>query len=145
LVEFVLRKPNYPSNATSAEKDAFRYVRREAIRALAQTRYPAIMNKKQFVGTPTALALVRVLADDGIAPEASLSEKLEAAVGLCQLQTNLADGYQPDYAAHAVGQFAVELAKEFNNRKNAGAGQIEDYPWKYYATRLFDALKAWKE
>src|SRR5713101_7051279 len=57
LVEFVLRKPTLPPNPTPEEVEAFRYVRREAIRALAQTRFPAVMNKKEFVGTPTALAL----------------------------------------------------------------------------------------
>src|SRR5206468_5840499 len=115
------------------------------IRALAQTKFPAVMNKKEFVGTPTALALTRVLVDDGIAPTASLSEKLEAAIGLCQLQTNLTDGYQPDYAAYVVGLFTVELGKIFNNRGNLAAGQIASYPWKYYAARLLEALKTWKE
>jgi len=142
-VEFVLRKPNLPPNPTPEETEAFRYVRREAIRALAQTRFPAVMNKKEFVGTPTALALARVLVDDGISPTASLSEKLEAAIGLCQLQTNLTDNYKPDYAAHVVGLFIVEMGKIFNNRKNLAAGQIQDFPWKYYAGRLLEALKAW--
>jgi hypothetical protein len=145
LVEFVLRKPNLPPNPTPEETEAFRYVRREAIRALAQTRFPAVMNKKEFVGTPTTLALARVLVDDGISPTASLSEKLEGAIGLCQLQTNLSDGYQPDYAAYVVGLFIVELGKTFDNRKNLAAGQVEDYPWKYYAARLLEALRAWKE
>ena len=145
LVEFVLRKPNLPPNPTPEEVEAFRYVRREAIRTLAQTRFPAVMNKKEFVGTPTALALARVLVDDGITPTASLSEKLESAIGLCQLQTNLTDGYHPDYAAHVVGLFIDELGKAFNNRKNLAGGEIEDYPWKYYAGRLLAALQAWKE
>ena len=145
LVEFVLRKPNLAPNPTPEEVEAFRYVRREAIRTLAQTRFPAVMNKKEFVGTPTALALARVLVDDGITPTASLSEKLESAIGLCQLQTNLTDGYHPDYAAHVVGLFIAELGKAFNNRKNLAGGEIEDYPWKYYAGRLLAALQAWKE
>jgi hypothetical protein len=143
LVDFVLRKPNLSPNATPEEVEAFRYVRRQAIRALAQTRFPAIVNKKEFIGTPTALALCRILVDDGISPTASLSEKLEAAIGLCQLQTNLTSpvDYYPDYAAHAVGLFVVELGKAYNNRPQ---GQT-DYPWKVFATRLLDALKAWKE
>jgi hypothetical protein len=146
LAEFVLRKPSFSSTTTSEEKEAFRYVRRQAIRALAQTRFPAIMNKKQFVGTPTALVLVRVLADDGITPTASLSEKLDAAIGLCQLQTNLAEGfYQPDYAAHAVGQFIADLAKEYDEKKGVKAGDIKPYPWSYYAATLIAVLQAWKE
>jgi hypothetical protein len=145
LVEFVLRKPSLPPNPTPEETEAFRYVRREAIRALAQTRFPAVMNKKEFVGTPTALALARVLVDEGISPTASLSEKLEAAIGLCQLQTNLTDNYKPDYAAHVVGLFIVELGKIFNNRQNVAAGQTDNYPWKYYAGRMLEALRAWKE
>jgi len=145
LVDFVLRKPNLPPNPTPEEIEGFRYVRRQAIRALAQTRFPAVMSKKEFVGTPTALALSRVLVDDGISPTASLSEKLEAAIGICQLQTNLTDGYYPDYAAHAVGLFIVELGKAFNNRPQVGPGQTDNYTWKVFAARLLDALRAWKE
>ena len=145
LVEFVLRKPNLSPNPTPEEVEAFRYVRRQAIRALGQTRFPALMNKKEFIGTPTALVLSRVLVDDGISPTASLSEKLEAAIGLCQLQTNLTDGYQPDYAARAVGLFIVDLGKSFNNRPQVGPGQADNYPWKLFAARLLDALRAWKE
>jgi PBS lyase HEAT-like repeat len=143
LVEFVIRKSTLPPNATSEEEEAFRYVRREGIRALAQTRLPAVMNKKEFVGTPTALAFLKVLVNDGITPTASIPEQVEAAIGVCQLQTNLTDGYQPDYAAHVVGQFLVELAKAFNNKPAPGA--IADYPWKVYAARLMAALAAWKE
>jgi hypothetical protein len=145
LVDFVLRKPNLRPNPTPEEVEGFRYVRRQAIRALAQTRFPAVMNKKEFVGTPTALALSRVLVDDGISPTASLSENLEAAIGICQLQTNLTDGYQPDYAAHAVGLFTVELGKAFNDRPQVAQGQTDNYPWKLFATRLLAALQSWRE
>jgi hypothetical protein len=148
LVDFVLRKPNLRPNPTPEEVEGFRYVRRQAIRALAQTRFPAVMNKKEFVGTPTALALSRVLVDDGISPTANLSEKLEAAIGICQLQTNLTNppvDYYPDYAAHAVGLFIVELGKAFNGRPQIAQGQTPDYPWKLFAGRLLAALQSWKE
>src|SRR5262249_253429 len=118
LVDFVLRKPNLSSNATPEEVEAFRYLRPQPLPPLPPPRFPAMMNKKEFIGTPTALALCRILVDDGISPTASLSEKLEAAIGLSQLQTNLTGGtdYYPDYAAHAVGLFIVELGKAFNGR-----------------------------
>jgi hypothetical protein len=145
LVDYILRKANLPPNASEKEIKGVQYVRREAIRALGVTRLPAIMNKKQFVGTPTSLALVRVVANDGLTPPASLSERLEAAIGLCQLQTNLADGYQPDYAAHAVGESLVELVKAYNQKRGAKPGEIKPYPWGLWAARLEAALQGWKE
>ncbi len=145
LVDFILRKPNLGPNASEEEIKGLQYVRRAAIRALAVTRLPAIIVKKQFVGTPTSLVLVRVVANDGLTPPASISERLEAAIGLCQLQSNLADNYQPDYAAHAVGLFLVDLAKEYNDKRGAKGGEIKPYPWKWWAGRLEAALQGWKE
>lgn len=146
LADFILRKPILSPNTPEDEIKAIQYVRRAAIRALGVTRLPAILNKKQFVGTPTALVLVRVVANDGLTPPASLSEQLEAAIGMAQLQTDLTDGYQPDYAAHAVGDFIVDLATVFNNKRApVKQGNIKPYPWKYWATKLEAALQAWKE
>jgi hypothetical protein len=145
LVDYILSKPNISPNASPDEVRGIQYVRRAAIRALAVTRLPAIIIKKQFVGTPTALALTRVVANDGLTPPASLSERLEAAFGLCHLQTNLADNYQPDYAAHVVGLFLVDFAKEFNNNANIKPGEIKPFPWKLWAGNLLLALQGWKE
>jgi len=145
LVEFILRKPTISASASEEETRALQYVRRAAIRALAVTRLPAIMNKKEFVGTPTALVLTRVVANDGLTPPASLSERVEAALGLCHLQTNLADGYQPDYAAHAVGVFLVDLGKAFNGSRSVKPGDIKPYPWRLWGGYLLLALKGWSE
>jgi hypothetical protein len=145
LVDFILSKPSISPNASPDEIRGIQYVRRAAIRALATTRLPAIIVKKQFVGTPTALALTRVVANDGLTPPASLSERLEAALGLCKLKTNLVDGYQPDYAAHVVGLFLVDLANVFNNAAPVSPGSIKPYPWKLWAGNLLLALQGWKE
>jgi hypothetical protein len=144
--EYILRKPSLSPNASEEEIKGIQYVRREAIRALGVTKLPAIIVKKQFVGTPSSLILVKVVANDGLSPSASLSERLEAAIGVAQLQTSLADNYQPDYAAHIVGHFIVDLANVFNNGGGAAnPGVIRPYPWKLWATRLETALLAWKE
>jgi hypothetical protein len=144
--DYILRKPTLSPNASEEEVKGIQYVRREAIRALGVTKLPAIIVKKQFIGTPTSLILCKVVANDGLSPSASLSERLEAAIGLAQLQTNLVDNYQPDYAAHIVGNFIVDLANVFNNAGGAAAqGTIRPYPWKLWATRLEEGLQAWKE
>jgi hypothetical protein len=145
LVEFLERKPNLSKNAPPEEVDAFRYLRREAIRALGKTRTPAVMKKKQFVGTPTALALLRVVSNDGVNPPASIYEQAEAAVAVCQLQTPLVTGYQPDYAAHVIGEFILAFTNEYNRDKaEAKTGSIPTWPWKYLAAMMLDAVKSWK-
>jgi hypothetical protein len=148
LVEFLERKSSLSANAPQEEIDAFRYLRREAIRALGKTRTPAVMKKNQLVGTPTALALLRVVGNDGINPPPTLYEQAEAAISICQLQTSLAKGYQPDYAAHVIGEFIVEFAKNYNqnraNQAGAAAGNIPSLPWRFLAGGLLDALKNWK-
>jgi hypothetical protein len=145
LVEFLERKSNLPNNAPPEEVDAFRYLRRQAIRALGKTRTPAVTKKKQLVGTPTGLALLRVVSNDGLNPPPSLYEQVEAAVAVCQLQTPLVNGYQPAYAAHVIGEFILEFANQNNqNRAGAAPGGIPTLPWKYLAAILLEALKSWK-
>ncbi len=159
LVEFLERKPISPlEGAPPEEVNAFRYLRREAIRALGQTRLPGLIEKKKIVGKPTALALLRVVSNDGITPPPLLSERIEATIGVCQLQSKLLDLYQPDYAARHVGEFLVEFAREYNtdrlklaappmNPGAAGGPAVKPIPaeaWKYQAGRLLEALRTLK-
>src|SRR5207248_1806440 len=83
----------------------------------------------------TALALLRVLRKDGIEPEPSLAEQVEAAVGVCQLHSKELDQYNPDYAAYQIGRFIVEFVSAYNNPQKENKD-----PWKIYAHHLSHAL-----
>lgn len=133
------------------------FARRAAVRALAETRYPAALKKEGGRQVPdekglTALSLVRVAAHDirslvstdakkskGLPPRASLGEQVEAAIGICQLQSALTPEYFPDYAAQHVGRFLVEFA----TRSNTERGEKKE-PWRNYAGRLLAALGDWQ-
>jgi hypothetical protein len=156
LLDYLNRKPNFKDAPTPEELEAFRYVRREAIRALALSRRPALVDANNQLRTQdgrtvgrTALDLLRVVAKDGFSPEPSFSEQIEAVIGICQLQSKLyPDGrklpsYDPTYAAFYIGQFIVEFASRFDEDRSNNRGSIRAEAWKYQSQRLIDALTAW--
>lgn len=124
---------------TPDELAADRYVRREVIRALGETRHPVLVDGGK-VGS-ASWWLLRIARKDRISPEPSLSEQIEAAVGVCQLQPKLAKDYHLDYVAHQLGWFIVEYVGASNNKNvlqppNSSTGVA----WKAQAARLAQAL-----
>ncbi len=137
ILGFLQRKSPLSDNAPAEDQEGLRYVRREAIRALAQTRYPAVVNAKtKQIEGQTALWLLKVVRKDGLKPEPNLSEQVEAAIGVCRLQPALLDNYNVDFAAYHVGQFVKELARNYK----------PDAPilWKIYGARLGDSVSEMK-
>ncbi|MCC6421020.1 MAG: hypothetical protein IT429_22515 [Gemmataceae bacterium] len=128
--------------------EAVHFIRREAIQTLAQAQLPALKALKGEIQTPIAYHLLRVLSSgkDALNPPASLSEKAEAAIGVCRLKAREVEDYLPEVGAYLVGQFLVEFTTKY----------IEDYPnfsvkekeirkpplvsWKAYANRLLPLL-----
>jgi hypothetical protein len=146
LIEFLNRKPNLPAGTTPEEVEGYRYVRREAIRALGLCRLPGVVkNNKTVLGRP-ALDLLRIVRHDGITPPPSLTEQVEAAIGICQMRTKLYPDskfyamYQPDYAVYQLGQFVVEFNARFAARDK---GKPE--AWKMLSARLGNALTTLRE
>lgn len=136
--------------------EAARFIRREALATLARVDAPAMRAVKGKVDTPAAYALLTVLAPGkaGLRPPPSLSEKCEAAVGVCNLLgakenkvgMNLIEEYQPDVGVYLVGQFLVEFTKEYIKDYQvfggkAKEGKVPMLPWKVEATRLEQGLK----
>jgi hypothetical protein len=122
LVDFIDRKGPLPKDEN--ELEAIRYVRREAVMSLAQIGVPALsaLKKDGAVEGPAAYELLRVLVKKkGAAyePLPSVSERVEAALGLCQLKNADAAGYDPSVAVYAVGlsfhDFAAEFSKDYTN------------------------------
>jgi hypothetical protein len=138
IIEFMHREVKLPKEAKPEEQEAIRYVRREAVRALASVRAPAIVVKKQVVAQP-ALELMRVMSKDGFKPEPSSSERIEAALGLLQMQSSAYKPYQAEFVAQHIGYYLVDLATEYNtDRKNTGNMRAE--PWKVMAAKFKLAL-----
>jgi len=95
--------------------------------------------------------LLRVLSPGkhGFSPPPSLSEKCEAAVGVCLIRNRfiVSKEYQADLGVYLVGQLLVDFTKEyvkdFPNLKRAG--KVPLLPWRAEAARLDQALKAWQK
>jgi hypothetical protein len=138
LAQVIERKPPAGPVAPSAEEVAGMQVfRREAVRALAQYRAPAVADAKgATVKVPSALALLKVVNNDGLSPPARLDEQIEAAVGVARLQSKALALYQPDYAAQQIGYLAVRIASK------AQPKDPERFAWKTYAAKLADAVEA---
>ncbi len=138
---FLTRKPALAPDASQAEVEGFRYVRREAVRALGHTRFPAIVTKKIFVARP-ALDILRILRKDGVQPEPNLSEQVEACVALCRLKSREVSAYRPVYAAYHIGHFLLDFGDRYEQERSMPHRSLS---WKYESTRLIQALEAFRD
>jgi hypothetical protein len=142
VVEFLHREPNFPKNTPADEIEGFRYVRREAVRALAALRSPLIVQKKAVFAKP-ALELLRVMAKEGYTPESSISERIDAALGFLQMQGKGYPTYQPEHAGPVLGQFVIDFALAYDDdRKNKGPERRE--AWMVLAVRVQQGCENWK-
>jgi hypothetical protein len=155
LLKYISPKLDIPEKASEADKEFLyrtpRYFRREAIRALAQIRQPAlVIDKGGKVEGPIAYHLLRILAARDVVPPPILSEQVEAAIGVCRLPSQPEDAYQPDLALALVGRFiAGELVEQYNRDWERTGDttltrnkekKIAAEPWKTHAARLAQAL-----
>jgi hypothetical protein len=147
LIDYLKHKPSFSPDSGRDEVEGFRYVRREAVRALGLSRLPGVLKDKEIAGRP-ALELLRVVRKDGLTPEPSLSEQVEAVIALSELQTKLFPdskfyaAYEADYAVYHVAQFVVEFAGHYAERNRPG--QVTT-PWKLQSARLAQALRSWQD
>lgn len=156
VIAFLYRQPSLPKDAPKELLDAAVYMRREAIRTLAQAQLPAIdvvRDKKgnlMKITTPIAYPLLRVLAasDPAVNPPFTLSEKCEAAVGVCQIKSRTIDSYRVEVAIFLVGNLLVEFLNEYRTDyvnfggkdKEKEGKKIPLVAWKFHADRLRNAL-----
>jgi hypothetical protein len=131
-----------------ATEEAVKFVRREAIQTLAAAGAPAMeVQKGGKVEAPAAYTLLRVLSPgkDAMAPAPSLSEKCEAAIGVCQMDAKLIEEYQPEVGVYLVGQFLVDFATEYTKDyplfKDKETRKVPLLAWRAQANRLEFALK----
>jgi hypothetical protein len=147
VIDYVTR--TWEADPDSKEElDAARFMRREGIRTLAATQLPAVeVTADGKVAGPVAHTLARVLArgKGELNPPPALSEKLEAAVGLCQMRSDIFPEYQPEAALRLVGEFLLEFGdeyiKDYTAFKDDVQRKIPLLPWKSSAVRLDQALQ----
>jgi hypothetical protein len=147
MLEFMVRKPNLPPNATQEEMEAFKYVRREAIRAVAQTRHALLLKKNKPIPladrrpAQPALELLRIIRNDGINPAPTFTEQIEAAIGICLMKPRLYPTYQVPHALQHLGLFFVEFADKYEKDRPLSADQ-KKAPWQKESVRLQEALSS---
>jgi hypothetical protein len=145
-----IERPVDTKGMTPEEIKAVIFLRREAIISLAQAGSPAVVatpNKKMAVPPEGAAAhtLLKVLAGT-LQPPATVSEKVEAALGLCSMKYANMPEYEPQVAiyfiAKALDEFAADYSKDWVNFSAVGAGK--KLPYMAYmgdAKRLKAGLK----
>jgi hypothetical protein len=142
LVEFLEKRKGPDKHPTPEEIDGFRWLRREAVRALAQLHVPSVNDKVR-----PALVLARFAGnDERIQPPPRIDERVEAALGLARMQSGQDKRYQPEYAAGQIakclGAFATMANSERANLSSNKEKQTR--PWRVDAALLQDALAALK-
>jgi hypothetical protein len=156
LIDFITRKPALSADAPKQEVDAYRYLRREAVRALGLVRKPIVKIDDKIVSVP-ALWLLRVAnGDKNLVPAPSLSERVEGLVGYLQLSPDR--DLNMDFAAGFVAAAVVDIARDYKDRKPlakpaAGAAvpagpaaEERDWlPWKLTANRMSLGLITWRK
>jgi hypothetical protein len=137
LAAFVDRKMTIADTTRREDVEGFRYVRREAIRALGQIRNPGAAANGQGPFT-----LLRIVAKDGPVPPPRIDERVEAVLGLARLKSSLENAYNPDYAIAQIGLFLEEY-----NREVTAARELlldnkipQHFGYKVMSAELYDAI-----
>jgi hypothetical protein len=153
LIGMIEAGPN--AKTGSVEPDVVRYLRREALESLAYVGVPAVKASKRD-GAPqgaAAVTMLKVLSKKGLDPEPGIREKIEAAIGLCQMKyvipteapPRAISEYRPELAVYLVGRFLEEFAKEHNAQwaflKPGPNHKMPTVAWKIQSKRLELALK----
>jgi hypothetical protein len=152
VVDLLTRPTKIAPTASVEEKGAARFLRREAVKALAEARLNSVpLLDGKTLKAPVAFALLRVLAPDkDMAPPPLLSEKIEAAIGLCEMKSEIKANSttvikcQPDLVVGLVGKTVLELVQQYQhdhpNFATKGSGRVPALAWRYQARRVRLAL-----
>jgi hypothetical protein len=143
------------ANATDKELAVFHYFRLQAITSLANAGVPAISiatKPTAAVEGPVAPTLLKVLVKGGLNPPASLHEKVEAAIGVCNMKYSLKTmpDYYPDAAIYLVGETVLEFTDAYMQDYGqfgvkGPARKLPRLPWATECKNLEKALKALKD
>jgi hypothetical protein len=149
--------PYAPQGSSQEHQDAFIFIRREGIRALAQAQVPAYSGEaKKEVQGPAAYYLLYIASGGKFVegtPALTLLEKTEAVLGLCNMklqQPETTVPYNPEFSVYAAALCLAEFTREYNRdwayfnkvavKDKLAAPRQEELPWQAYAARFEDAL-----
>ena len=147
LIELLHNPEGLSDDAPEERLDGFRMLRRELVRALAQTRLPLLKTDNGDLLIAFELARImhgRYLDDKGddkdVVPRPRFDERAEAAVGLALMDASKVNNYDPDVAAFYLGKFAVDYSiycrgKNVRNLKGM----------QYFGLKVGDALAIKRE
>ena len=156
LTNFIARKPAVDASTPKDELDAYRYVRRAAVRALGQVRKPIVKVDDKIVAQP-ALWLLRVAnADTNLVPSPSLSERVDGLAGYLQL--NIDKDIDMTFTVGFVATAMRDLAAEYTTHKPPGKPKLDEkklptnpveerdtLAWRESIYRLSAALQSWRK
>jgi hypothetical protein len=132
LREQIQRKVEFTTLAPPDEREGYRVLRREAIRALGQVRAPMVGKERP------ALVLLSVVAGDNFVPPLRWDERLEAAIGLARMRPpEKSNDYQPSYAAEQIARFLNDFTGYVQNEN-----KTDKKPVHGLAAQLQDELVA---
>ena len=139
LVKFIDRKN--AGKLSVPEQNGIRFLRREALESLAAAQSAAVLIDNTKVEGPIAPTLLRVLSPKGgLTPEPGLAERIEAAIGVCQLNYAKSPSYHPETGIYLVGGLVKDFATAFN-KDLAKNPKLPEMLWRIQAKRLELGLK----
>lgn len=116
------------------------YVRRQAVKALAQVRFASLTVPPSGPTVYPSHTLARVIfADAALNPPPTPAEIAEATLGILNMSPTR--DYNLDAAADVVATGIIGFATPRAARPEA---TNKDYPWRTYAARLTEGLRTWK-
>jgi len=137
-----------PENSPAAIESAhvIQFIRRGAVRALAQVKYSVIRNRAREPVVRPLWTLIRVASrDPSVIPGFTESEQIEAIIGICQMRPD--DLVNIDSVAYLLSDSLLALSTYHNDQKN----QLNRNPrfkpvtpWKLTGFRIAEAMKQWK-
>jgi hypothetical protein len=154
IKEFIYNPMQLPPGATPEQVDAFYYLRREGVKALAQFQLPALSldPKSGKVVGPAAHYLTLMFTRDNEGKyNLNFGERLEAALGLCQLLPAELPQYRPEVGLYLVATTLVDMMNEYRTDHTYFSVKVKEkdapprqpkLPWKATMERIDQGLKA---
>lgn len=125
------------------QTDVLTFIRRQAVRALGQVRFAEYKVAPAGPDLFPAFTLAQVaVSDPAIDPPPTETEAAEAVIGICNMTPPMKKPEREAYA-HAMTDAVATGIITFANRRAANPTD-KSHPWRGYAARLTEALKAWR-
>lgn len=131
-----------PAQATPEQLAVVSFVRRQAVKALAQYRFVTAANSQRKPIYP-AYALVQVcVSDPALVPAPSPAECAEAAIGICNMAPSLEGNPVKTYNAQGAAEAVAAAIRTWASPRTDPTDR--SLAWRNYTNRINDALKGWR-